>query len=534
MNGAMTKRFNTYLVLLSLLLLQRVDAQSAQPEPRQGASAEQGQPVEDPLGRSTPRGTVIGLVLAVEQENFDRAAEYLDSGLASSERRQLAQKLGVVLDRKLFPSLSRLSREPDGDRDDGLDNRDRIGLVESPFGNVEILLDRVQRGQANPIWLFSSSMLQEIPRLYDELPPLWIERYVPEPLRTTRWLSVPLYQWIALLLLIPLIFGVGALFTRALTVLLHLVFRRVGRGPEDSKVASVGPLRLLALALFFHGASSVAVSLAGRIFWNRVAQTLTVMALCWLSWRLLDVAAALIIKRLQRINRSANTALVLLIDRLSKVAAVIVAGLVLLYLADFDLTAALTGLSVGGLAIGFGAQKTIENLFGGIMMISDKPVNVGQVCRAGEFFGTVEDIGLRSTRIRTLDRTVVSIPNGQLASMSLENFTVRDRIWLHHKVGLRCQTTADQLREVLAGIRRLLEAHPKVDSTSARIRFIGVSGLSLDLEIFAYVLVSDQAAFLAIQEDLLLDVLDVIDASGTSLASPFPAALLAAERALDA
>jgi MscS family membrane protein len=118
--------------------------------------------------------------------------------------------------------------------------------------------------------------------------------------------------------------------------------------------------------------------------------------------------------------------------------------------------------------------------------------------------------------------------------MSLENFTVRDRIWLHHKVGLRCQTTADQLRQVLAGIRRLLEAHPKVDSTSARIRFIGVSGLSLDLEIFAYVLVSDQAAFLAIQEDLLLDVLDVIDASGTSLASPLPAALLAAERALDA
>jgi len=221
-----------------------------------------------------------------------------------------------------------------------------------------------------------------------------------------------------------------------------------------------------------------------------------------------------------------------LINRLSKAAAVIVAGLVLLYLAGIDLTAVLAGLGVGGLAIGFGAQKTIENLFGGIMVISDKPVNVGEVCRAGEYFGVVEDIGLRSTRIRTLNRTVVSIPNGQLASMSLENFTVRDRIWLHHTVGLRCQTTADQVRRVLAGIRRLLETHPKVDCTSARIRFVGINGLSLELEIFAYVLEHDQAAFLAVQEDLLLKIMDVIDTSGTSLAFPLPAALLASERAL--
>ena len=78
-----------------------------------------------------------------------------------------------------------------------------------------------------------------------------------------------------------------------------------------------------------------------------------------------------------------------------------VAALLFLYLADVDLTAALTGLGVGGIAIGFGAQKTIENLFGGIMVISDKPINVGDLCRAGEFMGTVEDIGIRSTRIRT-------------------------------------------------------------------------------------------------------------------------------------
>ena len=212
------------------------------------------------------------------------------------------------------------------------------------------------------------------------------------------------------------------------------------------------------------------------------------IALCWLSLRLMDLVTALTLERLHRVNRSEETALVRLLNRLAKAAALIVAGLSLLFLAGIDLTAVLAGLGVGGLAIGFGAQKTIENVFGGIMVISDKPANVGDVCRAGEFFGTVEDIGLRSTRIRTMERTVVSIPNGQLANMSLENFAVRDRIWFHHTLRLSVRTTADQLRQVLSGIRQLLEAHPKVDARSARTRFIRLGSWSLDVEVFAYVL----------------------------------------------
>ncbi len=516
----MTKIFNTYLVLLSLLLLQRVEAQVPPT------------PVEDPLGRSTPHGTAVGLITAAEQENLDRAAEYLESGLTPSDRQELARKLRVVLDRKLLTSLDRLSNDPAGDIGDGLTNRDRIGLVESPSGNVEMFLDRVQRGQNNFIWLFSSTTLQDIPRLYDEVQPPWIERYVPERLRTLQWLSLPLYRWIGILLLIPLVWGLAALCTRALTGLLSPLFRHLLREQEDRQLASQGPLRLLVLALFFYGASGLGLSLAIRHFWLRVAQTLVVMALCWLSLRLVDVLSELSLKRLERAHHSGGTALLRLISRLLKAATVIVAVLVLLYLSDVDLTAALTGLGVGGLAIGFGAQKTIENLFGGIMVISDRPVNVGDVCKVGEFFGTVEDIGIRSTRIRTLDRTVVSVPNGQLAAMSLENFATRDRIRFQHMVGLDRQTSAVQLRDVLARIRRLLDDHPKVDSTSARTRFIRMSGPALDLEIFAYVLETDQTVFLAIQEELLLGIMEILDSSAASLASPAPPAPLAKGRAL--
>ena len=141
--------------------------------------------------------------------------------------------------------------------------------------------------------------------------------------------------------------------------------------------------------------------------------------------------------------------------------------------------------------------------------------------------GKVEDIGIRSTRIRTLERTVVSVPNGLLAAMSLENFALRDQIRFRHTVGLAQHTSAQQLRSVLAQIRQLLEAHPRVDADSARARFIGFSGVSLDLEIMAYVLESDQLIFLAIQEELLLGIMDIIEGSGVTLALPIASTPLA-------
>ncbi|HEX2522728.1 MAG TPA: mechanosensitive ion channel domain-containing protein [Terriglobia bacterium] len=171
-------------------------------------------------------------------------------------------------------------------------------------------------------------------------------------------------------------------------------------------------------------------------------------------------------------------------------------------------------------------------MFGGIMIISDKPIQVGDFCRAGEFLGVVEDIGLRSTRLRTVDRTIVSIPNGQLATMSLENFTLRDRIRFRHLIGLRYETVADELRYVLDGIYRLLREHSRVDS-DARVRFVGFGSSSLDVEILAYILATDYPVFLAIQEDLLLRIMDIIEASGTSVAFPSQTTYVAGDSGLN-
>jgi MscS family membrane protein len=172
------------------------------------------------------------------------------------------------------------------------------------------------------------------------------------------------------------------------------------------------------------------------------------------------------------------------------------------------------------LAIALAAQKTIENLFGGVSVISDRPVTVGDFCKFGDHVGTVEDIGLRSTRIRTLDRTLVTVPNSQFSSMMLENFSKRDKMWFHVTLNLRRETTPAQVRILLNAITRILKEHPQVETGPLPVRFVGVGSYSLDLEIFAYVLTPSSDTFLELQQELLLAMLDAVEASGTALALP--------------
>jgi MscS family membrane protein len=191
----------------------------------------------------------------------------------------------------------------------------------------------------------------------------------------------------------------------------------------------------------------------------------------------------------------------------------------------YNTTTIVAGLGVGGIAIALAAQKTIENFFGGVAVVSDRPVTVGDFCKFGDRMGTVEDIGLRSTRIRTLDRTLVTVPNGQFSSMTLENFERRDKMLFHFMLNLRRDTKPDQVRTLLASISKTLTEHPKLETGPLPVRFVGVGTYSLDLEIFAYVLTRNGDEFLQIQQDLYLWILDAVEAAGTALALPTQASI---------
>jgi len=184
----------------------------------------------------------------------------------------------------------------------------------------------------------------------------------------------------------------------------------------------------------------------------------------------------------------------------------------------YNTTTIVAGLGVGGVAIALAAQKTIKNLFGGVAVITDRPVTVGDFCKFGDRVGTVEDIGLRSTRIRTPDRTLLTVPNGAFSTMTLENFSQKDKTWFHVMLNRRRETTPDQVRELLRAITGILKKNPKVETGSHPVRFVGLGAASLDLEVAAYVLAIDDDELLPIQEDLYLRILDAVENAATALA----------------
>ncbi len=190
-----------------------------------------------------------------------------------------------------------------------------------------------------------------------------------------------------------------------------------------------------------------------------------------------------------------------------------------------DVTTGIAALGIGGLALALGAQKTIENLVGSVTVIADEPVRVGDFCKVGDVLGTVEDIGMRSTRIRTNERTVVTIPNGVFSSQQIENYSRRDRYLFAPTIGLTYDTDAALMRRVLDGIRQVLEEDDNV-ADEPRVRFASFSAHSLDIEIFAYINTFDYGLSLGMREQVLLKIMDKIAELGASIAFPTQTVLL--------
>jgi MscS family membrane protein len=219
-------------------------------------------------------------------------------------------------------------------------------------------------------------------------------------------------------------------------------------------------------------------------------------------------------------KRRVDAALLRIVFRLVSVVVLAYLGIYAAEAVGIPIAPLVAGLGVGGLAIALAIRPTLENIIGGLTLFADRPVRVGDFCRYGDEIGTVEQIGLRSTRIRTLERTIVTVPNAEFSQMKLDNFAVRDLRLLNTTLGLRYETTPDQLRYVLAELRKLLLGHPKVTPAPARVRFVGYGAYSLDLEIFAYLRCQDQDAFLAIQEDIFLRIAEIVTEAGTGFAFP--------------
>ena len=477
---------------------------------------------EDPLGRSTPFGTVMGFLMAAEKEDYQRASEYLESPLSKTKKEELARLLNIVLNRVAKINPDTLSKKPEGNLDDSLSpNLEKVGTTKYEEESLDLLLHRVDQKAAAPIWLFSSETLLSIPEAAEQLNPPLVERIFPKKFWGTRIVFLPLPHWIFILFILPLLLVFSWMFARVIIRIVRPpILRRINNLTESDAAWLTMPITLLMVAFLLRILSPLSAYLHLRIFWFGTGTVLMIMALTWLLGRLTKLARKVQIARLRQTQLLNQIILIEIITWLVQGLLIVFALLLILRQLGFELTTAIAGLSIGGVAIAFAAQKTLENLFGTVMIITDQPIRVGDFCQAGTIEGTVESIGLRSTRIRTLNRTLVTIPNGQFSAMSIENLAHRDKFLFRHKFGLRYETTAEQLQHVLKEIRTMLSEYPGVEPTTYRTRFVRFGDFSLDIEVLAYVLTPDWEGFLAVQEDLLIRLMGIIEASGTSFAFP--------------
>ncbi len=478
----------------------------------------------DPLGRDTPRGTVSGFTYAVHRDDFVVAQAYMQlTPSQSGNAEALARNLAALLDRYYTRSVTELSDRPDGVTVDGLPlDRERI-LLSLPDSTFEIELAHLPGAGGRYLWLFSSETLERMPAVSPAQTGTWIERAMPRPLLTRSFLGISLAHWIVLAGTIALPFLLFA-FLAALVI---RGARRSISSPERRVLVDtwyqglIWPLviflTLLVHLLLMRG---LGFPLTFRFAWARFAIAAAVLTVAWLLLRLLTLGFTY--ARLAALRRadSGTRSLLLLGERVIKLVVVLLAILALLTVAGVDTTTALAGLGIGGIAIALGAQRTVENLLGGIFLLTDRALAVGDYCRIADREGWVEDITLRSVRLRTLEQTLLSVPAGAVAVAGVENFASRSRILVKTTLRRRYGTTERQLRAILDGIRGLVAAHPLLETESSRVRLVDFGSQSIEIELFAYVLTADLAEFYAVREDLLLRIAGTVESSGTAFARP--------------
>jgi len=477
----------------------------------------------DILGRSTPRGTVLGFLTAGRKGDIAVARQFLNTTLPEPAAQELAHELFAVLDVRLPPRLTLLNDTPEGSRANPLaPDEEVVGTVEGPNGPLDVVLQRVTRGRAAPIWLFAQATLDGIAPVYDDVVQQRARLFVPRFMYESRVASLRLTEWAVMLLALTSLYLATVVLNRLLAAVVAPLWRRLFRQPQTTgrNVLPV-PARLLIITIVSRWTfERLPVSLLLRQHLANLAALALIVSVAWL-WILLNGAIERrLVGRVARANMAATLSLLRVARRLADALVIFLAVIVTLRHYGVDPTPVLAGLGVGGLAIALAAQRTLENVIAGASLIFDQALRVGDVLKIGEISGTVDHIGLRSTRIRTPDRTVVSVPNGQIANMSLEILSARDTFWFRPAVALRYDTTAAQLRAVIDGLQAMLASRDFVERGSVRVRFLRMAASSLDVDVSAYVNARDWSHFLELQETLLFQVMEIISAAGTGVALP--------------
>ena len=508
---------------------------SATPPP---AKAEPTTPI-DPLGRETPRRAIMGLLKYTERGDYENAALYLQTTPGSNTNLTQRAKEFRALQRKFKSNIGLLSDDPNGTVEPGLPpGQIRAGVWAAGGTTVDVILVRVNDSAFGKIWLISKETVARLPELYSQMEsevPTAVDRLTPAVLSGRRLLGMSLPQWLGWLLSIPISWLLAWLLAFFLRVparirsrIQELAFKPIWQTRHGM------PLKCI-IAILIHCVFVYLLDppLLYRVYYSRFIATLLVGCVVWLISTVTDRGFEYAVHE-TRTQHKGGESILIIMQRITRILLVIVALVVALALFGLNVTTTLAGLGIGGLAVALAAQKTLENLIGGLSLLMDKAVHVGDFCRIGDQLGTVEDVGLRSLKLRTLDQTLLIVPNGSLAQMQFGNMTGRRKLLINQTFALRIETEVEQLRFVLDRVQHMLHQHPSIETGSSRVRVTSFAGAAFALELVAYAQTGDWAQFTAIRQDVILKIAEIVRVSGTRFAAPTQLTYLSSDTGVDA
>jgi MscS family membrane protein len=481
----------------------------------------------DPLGRDNPRSTVTAFLESCHENNYVRAAQYLDLRQVPERSRaeegpKLARQLEAILNSDSRFSVLSLSQAPEGNlSDDANPNLDHITTITRASNTFSIDVERVVLQAGSDVWLFTPATVSLIPTLANlNEQPSSIEARLPRFLVSIQLLETPLWKWIALLVVAVL---TVLLLRSAGSLLRFLAEKFENRLGVSRRWLWLQPLLepwLVFLSAITFGLAEQFIdpSALSRLYIARGILLVVVWSFAWCFINLADLFLARLDSLLDPRQRMVSHPLIYLGRRAVKFAIIVMAIIIVLDNWGFNMTTLIAGLGVGGIAVSLAAQSTIANVFGGVSVIGDRPVMPGDFGNFGGVIGTVEDIGMRSTRVRTLNRTLMSIPNSSFAGINLENYAARDKILFNPTLQLKRGAPKDKIRQLIKTLGDILRRDKRIEAGPSPIRLSNLTSASFALEIFAYALTRDIDEFYKIEVDLFLEIDDALAACGLDLA----------------
>ncbi|MGP4118606.1 mechanosensitive ion channel family protein [Psychrobacter aquimaris] len=503
-----------FVMLLSVLLPNNAFAVEASTLGMGGSTSEESAstPIPDSFGRDTPRHTVQGFISALGENDYLLASNYLNLSKSDNPTTIVRQfKQALDAGGRFQPDLQ-INNTPEGNLTDQLPpSQENVGAINVGEKSVPLILERVVSKQGEQYWQFSTDTLSSVPEVIENTEPTLVSRYTFDSLEGKKLFGYQMADLVAALTMIIGSFVFTYILVWLLYHLLRIVYPRVRGVPLPLPNKVVLPLAVVIMALILSEVMVYAgVSVTLREPVNRFTDIASWLALTWLLLRVIDAIFTRAVNLSYKKNYTERVSILGLLRKVVKALLLIFAVIVIFGNLGFDLTTGIAALGVGGLALALGAQKTIENLVGSVVVVADSPVRIGDYCKFGTYEGTVIDIGIRSSRVRTLTRTVVTVPNGDFSSMQIENFTSRDMFRFFHQLYIKRTADIDVVFKMVKDLDEFIDEHYLTNQEWNQVNILELRQDCYIIQLQAYVNANGVTEFYDKQNVLFVDLLNQV------------------------